>query len=73
MCCRLNQLYSGDPKNAPDGEEDMQPDHRAVKAGGQKNDEASRKPIKHRTDFAVITCKRPHKGSWGIFAVSVRK
>lgn len=34
MCCRLNQLYSGEPKNAPDGEEDMQPDHRAVKAGG---------------------------------------
>lgn len=40
----------------------MQPDHRAV------NDEASRKPIKHCTDFAVITCE----GSWRLFTVSVR-
>lgn len=52
-------------QNLPDGKENMQLDHRAVKAGKkkQKNDEASRKPIKHRTDFAVITCKLPHKGS----------
>lgn len=35
-----------------------------------KNVEASRKPIKDRTDFAVITYKLPHKGSWGIFTVS---
>lgn len=31
--CILSQLYSGDPKNVPDGEGDMQKDHREVKPG----------------------------------------
>lgn len=53
MCCPVSQLDSRDPKNSPDVKEDIEADHRTVKAGkkAKKSGKASRKPIKHPTDF----------------------